>query len=70
MRNCLFLSHKEKQAGIKEVLLTSIFHSSRATFFLFMGAEKTSEDRWYVLRDLARPNAKNPASNHLTQKVA
>ena len=35
-----------------------------------MGAEKTSEDRWYVLRDLARPNAKNPASNHLTQNPA
>ena len=23
-----------------------------------MGTAKTSEDRWYVLRDLARPNAK------------
>ena len=30
-----------------------------------MGAEKTSEDRWYVLRDLARPNAKNPAYKQL-----
>ena len=26
-----------------------------------MGVEETTEDRWYVLRDLARPNAKNPA---------
>ena len=30
-----------------------------------MGAEKTSEDRWYVLRDLARPNAKKPAYKQL-----
>ena len=30
-----------------------------------MGAEKTSEDRWYVLRDLARPNAKQPAYKQL-----
>ena len=30
-----------------------------------MGAEKTSEDRWYVLRDLARPNTKNPAYKQL-----
>ena len=30
-----------------------------------MGAEKTSEDCWYVLRDLARPNAKNPAYKQL-----
>ena len=30
-----------------------------------MEAEKTSEDRWYVLRDLARPNAKNPAYKQL-----
>lgn len=30
-----------------------------------MGAEKTSEDRWYVLRDLARPNGKNPAYKQL-----
>ena len=30
-----------------------------------MGAVKTSEDRWYVLRDLARPNAKNPAYKQL-----
>ena len=30
-----------------------------------MGAEKTSEDRWYVLRDLARPNAKRPAYKQL-----
>ena len=30
-----------------------------------MGAEKTSEDHWYVLRDLARPNAKNPAYKQL-----
>ena len=65
MRNCLFLSHKEKQAGIKEVLLPSIFTPLRLSFFLFMGAEKTSEDRWYVLRDLARPNAKNPAYKQL-----
>ena len=65
MPNCLFLSRKEKQAGIIEVLLACIVHFSRATFFLFMGAEKTSEDRWYVLRDLARPNAKNPAYKQL-----
>lgn len=30
-----------------------------------MGTEITSEDRWYVLRDLARPNAKNPAYKQL-----
>ena len=30
-----------------------------------MGVEKTSEDCWYVLRDLARPNAKNPAYKQL-----
>ena len=30
-----------------------------------MGTEKTSEDRWYVLRDLSRPNAKNPAYKQL-----
>ena len=30
-----------------------------------MRTEKTSEDRWYVLRDLARPNAKNPAYKQL-----
>ena len=35
-----------------------------------MGAEKTSEDRWYVLRDLARPNAKNPAYKQLQQLPA
>ena len=30
-----------------------------------MGTEKSSEDCWYVLRDLARPNAKNPAYKQL-----
>ena len=30
-----------------------------------MGVEKTTEDRWYVLRDLARPNAKSPAYKQL-----
>ena len=30
-----------------------------------MRVEKTSEDCWYVLRDLARPNAKNPAYKQL-----
>ena len=30
-----------------------------------MGVETTSEDLWYVLRDLARPNAKNPAYKQL-----
>ena len=30
-----------------------------------MGAEKATDDRWYVLRDLARPNAKNPAYKQL-----
>ena len=30
-----------------------------------MGVEKTTEDRWYVLRDLARPNAKFPAYKQL-----
>ena len=30
-----------------------------------MEAKKTSEDRWYVLRDLARPNAKQPAYKQL-----
>ena len=65
MRNCLFLNRKENQAGIKEVLLPSIFTTPRSPIFLFMGAENTSEDRWYVLRDLARPNAKNPAYKQL-----
>ena len=32
-----------------------------------MGTEKTSEDRWYVLRDLARPNAKKPAYKQLQE---
>ena len=45
--------------------LPSIFAPPRPPFFLFMEAEKTSEDRWYVLRDLARPNAKNPAYKQL-----
>ena len=65
MRNCLYLNNKEEQAGIEEVFLPSIFTPSGQPFFLFMGAEKTSEDRWYVLRDLARPNAKNPAYKQL-----
>ena len=30
-----------------------------------METEKALEDRWYVLRDLARPNAKNPAYKQL-----
>lgn len=30
-----------------------------------MGVEKTTEDRWYVLRDLARLNAKFPAYKQL-----
>ena len=30
-----------------------------------MADEKESEDCWYVLRDLARPNAKNPAYKQL-----
>ena len=30
-----------------------------------MGTGISSEDRWYVLRDLARPNAKNPAYKQL-----
>lgn len=34
-------------------------------FSLSMEAEKSSEDRWYVLRDLARPNAKSPAYKQL-----
>ena len=33
--------------------------------FLTMHSGKTSEERWYVLRDLARPNAKNPAYKQL-----
>ena len=33
--------------------------------FRSMGVEETTEDRWYVLRDLARPNAKNPAYKQL-----
>ena len=32
-----------------------------------MRTENTSEDRWYVLRDLARPNAKNPAYKQLQE---
>ena len=32
-----------------------------------MGAENKSEDRWYVLRDLARPNAKKPAYKQLQE---
>ena len=32
MHNYLFLSQKEEQAGIKEVLLPSIFTSSKAIF--------------------------------------
>ena len=34
-------------------------------FSLFMAAEMMLEDCWYVLRDLARPNAKNPAYKQL-----
>ena len=47
------------------MLLSSILYSPKLAFFIFMGAVKTSEDRWYVLRDLARPNAKNPAYKQL-----
>ena len=43
----------------------SIFIPPRLSLFSFMGTEKTLEDRWYVLRDLARPNAKNPAYKQL-----
>ena len=32
-----------------------------------MEAATNSEDRWYVLRDLARPNAKNPAYKQLQE---
>lgn len=32
-----------------------------------MGAERTPDDPWYVLRDLARPNAKNPAYKQLQE---
>ena len=32
-----------------------------------MEAEKATEDRWYVLRDLARPNAKRPAYKMLQE---
>ena len=45
----------------------SIFIPPRLSLFSFMGTEKTSEDRWYVLRDLARPNAKKPAYEQLQE---
>ena len=45
----------------------SIFIPPRLSLFSFMGTEKTLEDRWYVLRDLARPNAKKPAYKQLQE---
>ena len=49
------------------MLFASIFIPPRLSLFSFMGTEKTSEDRWYVLRDLARPNAKKPAYKQLQE---
>lgn len=42
-----------------------ISRPSAAIFFLFMRTEETPENCWYVMRDLARPNAKNPAYKQL-----
>ena len=49
------------------MLFAPIFIPPRPSLFSFMGTEKTSEDRWYVLRDLARPNAKKPAYKQLQE---
>ena len=45
---------------------SSISPSHFARLFpMFMEVGNTTDDRWFVLRDLARPNAKNPAYKQL-----
>ena len=61
--NCLYLRKKEEQAGIREVYYVEPTFIESTLLSTAIGV--MSEDCWYVLRDLARPNAKNPAYKQL-----